>query len=183
MKRLSSYVMLLCSHHFHLTSCLVCFHLLLSFPFLFHAPLSCCPPPHRPPPWKWIILDAWSLKRWKADLKDPSGHCVTKGHGRRLFGVQPNSCCWSSTKIGWGSTYPPSMGCGVSNEMPLVEEDAISRDVRKTRESSSGKGTGAFHSAGQSKEGNLVLALSSIRFSWNFYHFRQKWIFCLKWTK
>ena len=36
------------------------------------------------------------------------------------------------------SSNHPSMGCGVSNEMPLVEEDAISRDVRKTRESSSG---------------------------------------------
>ena len=31
------------------------------------------------------------------------------------------------------------------------------------------KGAGTFHSAGQSKEGNLVLALPSIRFSWNFY--------------
>ena len=31
------------------------------------------------------------------------------------------------------------------------------------------KGAGAFHSAGQSKEGNLVLALPSIRFAWNFY--------------
>ena len=31
------------------------------------------------------------------------------------------------------------------------------------------KGAGAFHSASQSKEGNLVLALPSIRFSWNFY--------------
>ena len=31
------------------------------------------------------------------------------------------------------------------------------------------KGAGYFHSAGQSKEGNLVLALPSIRFSWNFY--------------
>ena len=50
----------------------------------------------------------------------------------------------------------------MSSEMPLVEEDAISRDVRKTRDSSSGKRAGAFHSAGQSKEGNLVLALPSI---------------------
>ena len=31
------------------------------------------------------------------------------------------------------------------------------------------KGAGTFHSAGQSKEGNLVLALPTIRFSWNFY--------------
>ena len=31
------------------------------------------------------------------------------------------------------------------------------------------KGAGAFHSAGQSKEGDLVLALQCIRFSWNFY--------------
>ena len=31
------------------------------------------------------------------------------------------------------------------------------------------KGAGAFHSAGQSKEGKFVLVLPSIRFSWNFY--------------
>ena len=31
------------------------------------------------------------------------------------------------------------------------------------------KGAGAFHSASQSKEGNLVLALPSIKFAWNFY--------------
>ena len=31
------------------------------------------------------------------------------------------------------------------------------------------KGAGSFHSAGQSKEGTLVLALPSIRFAWNFY--------------
>ena len=31
------------------------------------------------------------------------------------------------------------------------------------------KGAGTFHSAGQSKKGNLVLALLSIWFSWNFY--------------
>ena len=30
------------------------------------------------------------------------------------------------------------------------------------------KGAGAFHSAGQSKEGKFVLVLPSIRFSWNF---------------
>ena len=30
------------------------------------------------------------------------------------------------------------MGCGVSNEMPLVEEDAISKDVRQSKDSSSG---------------------------------------------
>ena len=31
------------------------------------------------------------------------------------------------------------------------------------------KGAGAFHSAGESKEGKFVLVLPSIRFSWNFY--------------
>ena len=31
------------------------------------------------------------------------------------------------------------------------------------------KGAGTFHSAGQSKQGNLVFALPSIQFSWNFY--------------
>ena len=31
------------------------------------------------------------------------------------------------------------------------------------------KGDGTFHSAGQSEEGNFVLALANIQFSWNFY--------------
>ena len=32
------------------------------------------------------------------------------------------------------------MGCGVSNEMPLVEEDAISKNLRRSKESSSSGG-------------------------------------------
>ena len=33
-----------------------------------------------------------------------------------------------------------SMGCGVSNEMPLVEEDAISKNLQRSKESTSSSG-------------------------------------------
>ena len=40
---------------------------------------------------------------------------------------------------------------------------------RQANDQDVSKGAGAFHSASQSKEGQLVLALPNIRFSWNFY--------------
>ena len=57
----------------------------------------------------------------------------------------------------------------VYNRRDNIDAALVCKDgLREHTWTFNGKGAGFFHSAGQSK-GNLVLALPSIRFAWNFY--------------